>query len=379
MIKTLLGAAVLFLASASRPLCAEVSPFEFDKAVLINEIQAWESWYKPTGGVLFALSRIRLAAESAQAEPDLVYVNREFDAWKLARKGDLLLEEYQFSLAHDPPDLRSGSFEQFAAARIAAMHKQASEATDVQEALEWGKAHQSIHWLSTHFERSGVGGSYFDQGRKNPPAAHSTVPIQPAPPVRPACVLTAAPPSPKIPAAFAGVRRLLLSLNADPVVVDNAIDESIRQGRNPIHTLALIMRESSARRSEDGVTPIISKKGAVGVMQVMPGTAAGEYHVYDLCKLAELRTNLQIGIDYWNKKILDRFARGVSVFADPRRLTKEELAKLKLALAAYNIGPTRVAKERKIPAVKETTDYVDAVLANMRTLAARMPSLTAKR
>lgn len=378
MTKVLLAATILCLAPSSRPAFAEDSPFLFEKAVLLNEIAAWESWYKPTGNLLSSLNRIRIQAERTHSQPALDPVSRQFEAWKQARKNDLIREEYQFALQHDPPDLRPGPFEQFAAARMAAMRRQASAAADVQQALEWSKAHQSIHWLSQHLDLGPRGGSFFDQRQdaQGPPLPRA----RPAEPVQPPtnCALPVAPPSPKVPASFAGVRRFLLSLHADPVVVDHAIAESLAKGKNPLQTLAIIMQESKTRQSVDGVTPIVSKKGAVGPMQVMPQTAAGEYHIYDLCRLAELRTNLQVGIDYWNTKIWDRFARGISVFSDPRKLTKAELAKVKLALAAYNIGPTRVAKEQQVPAVKETTDYVDAVLANMRALAARMPGLTAK-
>jgi soluble lytic murein transglycosylase-like protein len=84
----------------------------------------------------------------------------------------------------------------------------------------------------------------------------------------------------------------------------------------------------------------ISKKGAKGLMQLLPETAQ-ELGVKDIFNPWE---NIDAGVRYF-KKLL------------------EEFKDLKLALAAYNAGPEKVRTyNNKIPPFKETQDYVKEVL-----------------
>lgn len=84
----------------------------------------------------------------------------------------------------------------------------------------------------------------------------------------------------------------------------------------------------------------VSPKGAGGLMQIMPGTGRdlGLVDPFDGAK------NLEAGIRYF-KSLLDTFGS------------------TRLALAAYNAGPARVAKTGAVPDIPETRDYVDRVLA----------------
>ncbi len=84
----------------------------------------------------------------------------------------------------------------------------------------------------------------------------------------------------------------------------------------------------------------VSWAGAQGLMQLMPGTA----DMMQVRNAFDPRDNIFGGSRYL-RCMLDRFG-----------------GDLKLSLAAYNIGPERVARENKIPNVRETQAYVRLVL-----------------
>jgi hypothetical protein len=99
--------------------------------------------------------------------------------------------------------------------------------------------------------------------------------------------------------------------------------------------------------SESGFRPgAISTAGAVGLAQLMPGTARSlGVDPYDPLQ------NLDGGARYLRDQ-LDRFGR------------------IDLALAAYNAGPGRVAEAgNRIPDIRETRRYVEVVLSRYRHLA----------
>jgi soluble lytic murein transglycosylase-like protein len=82
-----------------------------------------------------------------------------------------------------------------------------------------------------------------------------------------------------------------------------------------------------------------SRKGAMGLMQLMPDTARryGVDNPYDPA------SNIEAGIKHL-KSLIDRFAS------------------LPLALAAYNAGEAAVERFRGIPPYAETRNYVSAIL-----------------
>jgi len=106
-----------------------------------------------------------------------------------------------------------------------------------------------------------------------------------------------------------------------------------RHGLDPKLLHALVLVESAYR--PDAVSPA----GAAGLTQLMPATAA-ELGVTDPF---DIEQNLSGGADYLARQLLR--------FGD-----------LKLALAAYNAGPSRVARLGRVPDIDETRNYVASVV-----------------
>ena len=98
-------------------------------------------------------------------------------------------------------------------------------------------------------------------------------------------------------------------------------------------------------QAESGYNPqAVSRAGAGGLMQLMPGTAK---HL-KVADRFDPHQNVDGGVRYL-KFLLDTFKGDVS-----------------LALAAYNAGLSKVAKYGGIPPYEETRTYVSRVLSYMR-------------
>jgi Transglycosylase SLT domain len=87
-----------------------------------------------------------------------------------------------------------------------------------------------------------------------------------------------------------------------------------------------------------------SRKGAVGLMQLMPGTA----RQVQVDNRYNAEQNIRGGVAYL-RKMIDLFA-----------------GRLDLAIAAYNAGPGAVQRHNGVPPYAETRDYVDRVLTLYR-------------
>ncbi len=112
-------------------------------------------------------------------------------------------------------------------------------------------------------------------------------------------------------------------------------DEAIRQGVDPNFAIAIAEQESGFRQW------VRSEVGAIGVMQLMPGTAAAlGANPYDT------QDNIRGGVKYLKQL--------QGMFGD----------RYDLILAAYNAGPYRQSLQNgQIPNIPETQDYVKKVSA----------------
>jgi soluble lytic murein transglycosylase len=119
----------------------------------------------------------------------------------------------------------------------------------------------------------------------------------------------------------------------DPLIGDAAANEGVP----PALVKAVIAAESAFR------SDAVSRKGAQGLMQLMPDTAE------------------QMGVE--NPFEPDQNVRGGTSYL---RSMIERYGDLGRALAAYNAGPSAVDRYGGIPPYRETRDYVDRVLTYYR-------------
>ena len=108
-----------------------------------------------------------------------------------------------------------------------------------------------------------------------------------------------------------------------------------RYGLDPLLIKAVIKQESNFNPNAT------SNKGALGLMQLMPGTARD----MEVSDAFDPRDNIFGGARYL------------------RRLSSQFNGDLALTLASYNAGPERVGAARTVPNIPETQDYVRNVIA----------------
>ncbi len=128
------------------------------------------------------------------------------------------------------------------------------------------------------------------------------------------------PPAPAVPAA---------------PTLDQIIEtSSARHGLDPDLIRSVIRAESAWNQRA------VSRKGAAGLMQLMPGTAR-DHRLTDVFDPAQ---NVEAGTSYL-RRLLGQFGNDLG-----------------LALAAYNAGPKKVEAYRGLPPYMETRAYVNRVI-----------------
>jgi len=140
-------------------------------------------------------------------------------------------------------------------------------------------------------------------------------------------------PSPAFPGAQA---------DCDPIATDIVtplIENAAKANDLQVPLVRGVIEQESAYRP-----CAVSRRGAQGLMQLMPDTAA-ELNVNDVF---DPKQNIAAGAKYL-KQLLDKY-KGDN----------------KLALAAYNAGAVAVDAANGVPDIQETRDYVDAILKKLK-------------
>lgn len=142
-------------------------------------------------------------------------------------------------------------------------------------------------------------------------------------------------------AARPASRALRLGDLKPPPAHDGLIDRAARDSGVDRALLTAVIAIESGFRSDAR-----SPKGALGLMQLMPATAAALLGVADVEKaLVDPATNVRAGSRHL------------------RRLIDQYPGRLDLALAAYNAGEGAVRKYDAVPPYAETQQYVKDVIA----------------
>ncbi|MCO5142081.1 MAG: lytic transglycosylase domain-containing protein [Oligoflexia bacterium] len=114
-------------------------------------------------------------------------------------------------------------------------------------------------------------------------------------------------------------------------------DAAAKEKLDPLLLRAIIRVESNFNHDA------VSRVGARGLMQIMPATA----------------------LDLGKEKALDKRNPRANVFAGASYIRKMIIlfeGDTKLAIAAYNAGPTAVKKYKGVPPYRETQSYVKKVM-----------------
>jgi len=119
----------------------------------------------------------------------------------------------------------------------------------------------------------------------------------------------------------------------------NRYDALIKEASQK-HGVSFAILKAIVKVESDFNPKAVSKKGAMGLMQIMPEN----FKSLRVKNPFNPRENIMAGAWYF-KQLLNRFD-----------------GKLHLALAAYNAGPDNVSRSKTIPPIRETELYVKKVI-----------------
>jgi len=129
------------------------------------------------------------------------------------------------------------------------------------------------------------------------------------------------------------------STRASSIYASSKYDQIISEASKR-HGIAFPLLKAQIKVESDFNPRAVSKKGALGLMQIMPKNIKA-LRVNDPF---DPRENIMAGARYF-KQLLERFN-----------------GELHLALAAYNAGPNTVDRYKRVPPFRETVDYVEKVM-----------------
>ena len=141
----------------------------------------------------------------------------------------------------------------------------------------------------------------------------------------------------------------------DPMSEDEVapiLASAAKAQRLPAKLLRAVVAQESGLRS-----CAVSKKGAKGLMQLMPATAE-QFEVQDPFDPQE---NIDAGAKFL------------------RQLLEKYKGNLSLSLAAYNAGAAAVDEAQGIPDIPETRDYVESIVGKMGIKQIDLPSIPTPR
>ncbi|MCL4793300.1 MAG: lytic transglycosylase domain-containing protein [Bryobacteraceae bacterium] len=122
--------------------------------------------------------------------------------------------------------------------------------------------------------------------------------------------------------------------------IEAIVEQSARESALEPALLRAVMRR------ESGFYPCaVSRAGAMGLMQLMPATAAG----LGVANPFDPQENARAGSRFL-RQMLERYG-----------------GNLALALGAYNAGPAQVDRSGSVPPLRETQDYVRHILTELNT------------
>ena len=137
------------------------------------------------------------------------------------------------------------------------------------------------------------------------------------------------------------VERMAALARVDHVAGQHGVERDAAQRHGvPEQLVSAVIRVESGFNAR-----AVSRKGARGLMQLMPGTARS----LKVSNSFDPKDNVEGGVKYL-RFLLDTFRGDVS-----------------LAVAAYNAGLNKVAKYGGIPPYNETRTYVNRVLSYMQS------------